>query len=257
MITAAERLNVERMVATVFQPLVALASVPSDLTFTVVYDVDLETLAQEYSARTGSPIEFSRQVWTRSTAVGMSGALIVNAASSSWAPASDTQRSKIIAHEIYHVVQNAWIGGDLIGRVGDDAVPRGGPRWLIEGSAEFIAYRAVAAAALVDFAAARAEQIRRSRDTSAPLRDLELLAGMNQAGQAAYPLSFIAVEFLIRERSPTALANFWRSIVSGKTWEQAFEAEFGRSIDAFYVEFESYRRNLPPALSYAWNAGEH
>jgi hypothetical protein len=232
------------MIATVFPGLVRDAAVPSDLPFTFIYDTDIETLAREFADRTGNTIEFSRQVWAQSTGVGLSGALIMNAASGSWAPVAESQRAKIAAHEIYHVAQHAWIGGDLTGRVGDHAVPRGGPRWLIEGSAELAGYRAAAAAGFFNFAGERAGQVSRSKGTTAPLRDLELLAGINNAGAAAYPLSFVAVEYLIREAGPESLPRYWRLIAAGQPWQQAFQTEFRRSIDMFYAEFEQFRSAL-------------
>jgi hypothetical protein len=49
---------------------------------------------------------------------------------------------------------------------------------------------------------------------------------------------------LIRERGLAALAAYYRAIAGGSTWQQAFEAVFGRTIDVFYTEFEPYRAGL-------------
>ena len=105
-------------------------------------------------------------------------------------------------------------------------------------------YRAAAAAGFLNFASERAVQVARSKNTTAPLRDLELLAGMNNAGGAAYPLSFVAVEYLIREAGPESLPRYLRLTAAGQPWQQAFQTEFRRSIETFYAEFEQFRSTL-------------
>lgn len=235
------------MVGRLFPVLVRDAGVPADMPFRLVYDTEVELLAQEYAARTGSPIEYSRQVWQGSTGVGMSGALMIRASAPSWSgpQIQEWMRAKTMAHEIYHVVQHAWIGGDLTGRGGDGTVPVGGPRWLIEGSAEIVGYRAAKSAGFYeDYERERAWQIARVKETSIPLRELELLDGLRRAGQSGYPLGFIACELLTRDRGLGSLGAYWRAIAGGQTWQAAFAASFGRSVDAFYAEFESYRAGL-------------
>jgi hypothetical protein len=67
---------------------------------------------------------------------------------------------------------------------------------------------------------------------------------MARAEGAAYPLSFIAVDFLTRERGLGALIQFWSAIGKGNAWPVAFETAFGRTVEQFYAEFEAYRRTL-------------
>jgi hypothetical protein len=37
---------------------------------------------------------------------------------------------------------------------------------------------------------------------------------------------------------------YFEAVGRGVSWPSAFSATFGRSVDAFYVEFEAYRRGL-------------
>ena len=37
---------------------------------------------------------------------------------------------------------------------------------------------------------------------------------------------------------------YFEAVGRGDSWPNAFSAAFGRSVDAFYVEFETYRRGL-------------
>jgi hypothetical protein len=50
-----------------------------------------------------------------------------------------------------------------------------------------------------------------------------------------------AVDVLVGLNGFPALANFYRGIGTGATWQEAFESAFGRTIDEFYVEFEELR----------------
>ncbi len=137
---------------------------------------------------------------------------------------------QIVVHEYVHVVQNELAGAPGLIREPDiDAAPFGGPRWLIEGSAVYVT-RSLAGGVIV------------ASNAPVPLRAMETWYGMAAAGpDRGYGLSLAAVALLADGTGPPSLAEFWRAVGSGITWQQAFEGAFGRSIDAFYAEFEALR----------------
>jgi hypothetical protein len=58
------------------------------------------------------------------------------------------------------------------------------------------------------------------------------------------------VDFLVQHHGGldhgglAALANFWRAIGAGSTWQAAFQSAFGETVDQFYAEFAAYRATL-------------
>jgi hypothetical protein len=158
---------------------------------------------------------------------------------------------KICVHELFHVLQNRLAGVDgVIGPRADSQVPVGGPRWLIEGSAEYMGYRAIGDAGLYPFAQAFGDQLSQARTETVTLESLETLPGINAAGpNGAYPLRFIAVDFVTQKRGLAALAQFWRTIGTGVSWQDAFLGSFGESISQFYSDFANYRASVLPPLA--------
>lgn len=56
-----------------------------------------------------------------------------------------------------------------------------------------------------------------------------------------YPLAEIALMLLVRETSEEAPYNFFDQHHLHETWEEAFEAVFGFTVESFYVTYDAYR----------------
>jgi uncharacterized protein (TIGR03437 family) len=181
-----------------------------------------------------------------STAIGSPGAIFLYAAGSGWTGTTPALQTKIIAHEFFHVLQFK-LAPQGIG-VPDDQAPLIGPRWLIEGAAEYLGYSTIAANGILSFSAARTQQLDEARKISAPLKTLETLPGIRALGPTGgYSLMFMAVDFMTAKVGLTPLGAFWASIGQGAKWQEAFQSAFGKTIDQFYLDFESYRSvNLRP-----------
>lgn len=147
-----------------------------------------------------------------------------------------------LSHEYFHLIQYQLTNGKLTST--PDLVPVGGPRWLIEGSADF-----VGALTVENLGGDKFDTIEQqykntattSRNSLSSLEDMSLFAD-----QAGYQLGFMAVDYLTPPDQPRSagvklLAAFWSAIGRGKTWRQAFQSVFGKSVDQFYAEFEAYR----------------
>lgn len=217
--------------------------------FTVYAYADLDRLIDIYAQFFQIPIDAAHDHWQTSTAIAGNKAIFFYTTKLFSDPTTVT---KICAHEYFHVIQNKLTNGNLIGTPDSD-VPLGGPRWLIEGSAEYEGALAADAAGAYSFASAK-EQYRASASTTmAPLSSMEVLSGLNAAGGTGYPLGLMACDFLASDSQPRfsviqSLVSFWNAIGKGKTWQQAFQTVFGMSVADFYFRFDQYRlASFPPA----------
>jgi hypothetical protein len=213
-----------------------------DLPPTTVYlDDDLEGIVSLFASTAPATTADSRRIWETAAAVADPRKVWVFVGSSSWSP-PDWNRAKILGHEAFHVMQFE-VSGPQPHRAGFDEVPRAGPRWLQEGSAEYIGYKAIASARLTEMSRVRDQWKMRSKLTTSPLRSRETTRGLFSEPEP-YQLSPLAVDFLVAGRSDNLLTAYYEAIGRGEEWHSAFAAVFGKSVDTFYNEFEAYRRNL-------------
>ncbi len=154
---------------------------------------------------------------------------------------SPTDATKVAVHEVVHVLQYELAGQGALNS-GPDDVPRAGPRWLSEGVAELTAYQAIAENGLMRIEDVRARWRGTTKNLSAtPLRALEVLRGRPPG---VYDMYALAVDFLVTGRNRGDLLTYFETLGRGTPWRDAFAATFGRSVDAFYDAFETYRRGL-------------
>jgi len=155
----------------------------------------------------------------------------------------------IVSHEYFHAQQ-----GNLSGKrfAVDDPraeVPSTGPVWLIEGGAEYFAYRALSNSKLINYSEKRKTILSRASRVSTLLSDLETHQDfVSYADEGSYQLGFLAVEYLVTSKGDGSLLKFYKAIGGGTNWKTAFKDTFGKSIDDFYKSFEAYRKtNFAPA----------
>jgi hypothetical protein len=199
---------------------------------------DLESIAAAYSAAEGFSLETARAYWSSgATATAQLRRMFVNTGSPSWRPAQAPEgiKLKIVAHEAFHLLQSEWVRGY-------PGASNTGPMWLLEGTAEYIAFRAIADNGLVSFNDARAGWRISARTVQAPLRSLETYAGFLPES-VPYHLSPLAAERLLGTTlGLPAFVSFYEAIGAGAAWRDAFLNTFGRTVDAFYDDYEAYRR---------------
>lgn len=212
-------------------------------TFTVYVHADLEGIAGAYAGATGNPIDFARRLWqSGTTAVAQSRGMFVYVGSQSWAQSPPSSRTKIIAHEAFHLLQGELAGPGSLNS-GESNVPVAGPRWLSEGAAEYIAYRVLGENRRNDFEATRARWVSVTRTVSAPLSSLEIATGMRGVS-GIYDVTPLAAAHLVATKGESSFVAFWEAIGRGASWQAAFSSAFGRPVETFYQEFEAYRRSL-------------
>ena len=143
-----------------------------------------------------------------------------------WTQTESFRRIKIVVHEYFHLLQVE--------------VDWKGPTWLLEGSAEFVAYKAIIDNSLISYDQARSFHVLQATHghLPPPLPSLESPEAFYSAPGAIWSLGFLAVEFLTSERGVGSLRTYWESTAQGDSWQAAFRAAFGTSIDSFYQAFE-------------------
>lgn len=191
----------------------------------------------------------ARQFWTPSSCRAVSGSvrgrkyMIVSAACAG----SDSRA--VYFHEYFHLIQKQLVEPFETLGVPDSQTPRGGPRWLLEGTADLIRFNVEDAHGLVPYSTSKAERFRVAGSSSTSLETIESWTGMEAAEggtNAAYALGFAAADLLVATSGLPSLAVFWRTIGADEAWPAAFAVAFGRTVETFYQEFSDYRvRHIP------------
>ncbi len=150
-----------------------------------------------------------------------------------------------IIHEYFHVVQLQLAAGFK------------GAFWLVEGSASYADYVyslgrpgrrdfSERFTPYVDLARRGAGEPEFLNNLSAELARYEDTGAFYDSHEA-YPLSFIAISFLIEEQAERedSFVNYWKLLGERSTWQQAFEEAFGIPVDDFYRALDDWAFPIP------------
>lgn len=171
-------------------------------------------------------------------------------ANQGWTVHGQVTRQKIVIHELYHVLQfeRRWLGG---------APASTGPDWIIEGAAEVVGHRGVAARNLLDYDTATGCQVKEFTDFGVRqppglpnLSTLESRQEWQQTPGPLYALAMTGMNQLLTNSSVTALNTYMDAIAGGTPWSTAFQQSFGLSTTTFYDQFPAYRAALPVPPQY-------
>ena len=136
-------------------------------------------------------------------------------------------RKKISAHELFHLFQYEWSSGEQE------------PHWLIEGTAEFLAFRELEAGGASDYAEQRSGRlVPGAKRVIKPLNEILTWRDMPSGG---YSLSLLAAELLASHAGEGALFRYFVLLQPITTWQQAFESAFGMPVEEYYDLFEKHR----------------
>lgn len=205
------------------RPIIAAAQIMSD--FLVRYAVKFEDFAVLLVYRSETPV-LEPYVLNR-------GSLRIETNSPHWERQSQLSKVQAVAHEIVHLLQ-------LQGALALDRIA-GTPRWLIEGTAEYIAYRALSDRMELDWndiracfhGPAQSEEGKRHAN-------LELVP-VNQRDLVVYGIAALAVEALAEEHGIEALLLYFRRLGSGAHHEDAFRSAFHQRTADFESNFSHKR----------------
>jgi hypothetical protein len=166
-----------------------------------------------------------------------------------WKMNGPVRQQKIVQHELFHVWQfeYKWISNPATS----------GATWLIEGSAEWMGYKGIAAGGLLPFETALGCQVKESADftTRTPpglpaLSTVETRAAFQSTVGPLYTNSMLAADYLLTTSGPTALKVYGDAIAAGTEWHVAFQTAFGISTTMFYAQFPTWLSAKPVPASY-------
>jgi hypothetical protein len=213
-------------------------NIPNDERDSIKQGIDI---ALAYFSAMGAPLQKSVTVQVRGEAAGCAytataqeHTIVVCGASIVWRGSSQLQRSKILVHELFHVIQfdlgQGWLA----------------PRWIIEGSAEYVAYSAIIDQGLISRTETNVQLGLSGRRPAlamihSTLRELEPEAEWLAAGDAqepTYALAYAAIEILVAKSGLDAIRVFFAGLEPGVDWRFVFMKSFGVSVDALYDEVD-------------------
>ncbi|MGE5242950.1 MAG: hypothetical protein ACM3SQ_01815 [Betaproteobacteria bacterium] len=228
-----------------------------DVVDELVSDVVLPYLASTFGWHPAQQIVITLQLRATASAAGSAegvahpNSITVDVGSIGWCCSAhnDAYRRKTIAHELFHVVQYSWGWLPLHARAA----------WLVEGTAEYVAYRA----AVIDRGDSSADDVRacKQRGVLVSQPPIPTLANLDEPQQTygliartsfVYADAYLAVERAVSRAGITSLMTFGQM---SSPLADSFQAAFGQALADFYAEFERYRAGwqlapIPPEGCY-------
>ncbi len=154
--------------------------------------------------------------------------------SGDWVRGPGYERYRIVAHEMFHLLQLQLSGGRQIPEV-----------WLHEGAAEYMAYRAADVAGEVSYGYARSLAVDAAERIIRPLNLIQ------PADPGFYPVVFLAVDQQMNTLSISALGEFY---ARGADFFAVLES-FRKSLIQMYDDYQRLRVELyqrPPSTVYLY-----
>jgi hypothetical protein len=126
---------------------------------------------------------------------------------------------------------------------------------LIEGSAEYVGWLAVAAQGHVAFSTAQGCMLKEVADFALQqppgLGNLSVYeSAQSFGGGPVYPLSMIGVDQLVSGASVGAILTYGNALAAGTVAATAFSNSFGTTITDFYAQFPAYKAGLTVPSTY-------
>ena len=211
----------------------------------------LESTASGGANQSGAELQSNGYVINSSTA------LYNTVIQGSTAPARSlfTDPRKVTAHEYYHSYQSSH-GVRILGSAPSPSqVPKTGPVWLIEGSAEYAAVRVSSLEGWMNWEAQMKERMKVAKDALAAYPDKsidehstpEQKENNDQESVAlghalSYELATWAVAYAISISSHDAImVDYWDDL-ENYGYEESFSRNIGMSLQEFYVSFAEFRK---------------
>lgn len=159
----------------------------------------------------------------------------VYTSSSIWKALSPIERVETLVHELFHVYQNLMVESAIEPELA----------WFAEGTADAVGFASILPLNVTD-----QNEIYNMMSymlTKYPIAiPLSQLEGFDSMLADAYPLSYMAVQYLLGSRGlPVgAIGAVYDGLAAGKPFAQAFQEAFGVSLQDFYAEFEAWRPGI-------------
>lgn len=152
---------------------------------------------------------------------------------------SAAQKGFALAHEYFHMLQYERAVGSLEGCCsGVNTLAMVGPQWLVEGSAEYVAFRFLADSGRIDLDREIAWHTEKAAEVEVGLDAMQSREGYYAQSRASSS-GMIAAHHLVESAGLASLGTFYDEMGQGKDWETAFEVTFGMTPAVFYEAFEA------------------
>ncbi len=222
------------------------------VTFYLFHDID--ALADAFEKKTGRTLVRGgagpRFADGKSTAVAGRGWIVLNTSVPSYESATRAEKMKVLSHELFHSYQYGIASSPVGGP--EDQVPRGGPRWLSEGSAEFLAFRSLSHGGQLSYESLRRADpggfVRRAIEVKGRLREMETWTGFSGIEGSSYTFGLMAAELLASSAGEGSMGTYYSLLQPGTTWQESFRTAFGMGVQEFYELFEAHRAAGFPEL---------
>lgn len=162
---------------------------------------------------------------------------------------------KVTAHEYFHSYQDSHAVRILGPPPASNEVPKTGPIWLIEGSAEYAAVRVSSLEGWMNWETQMKERMNVAKDALAlyPNKSIDQHTtpeqkqnneqeSANMGHALSYELAIWAVAYAINISSQDAMmVNYWDDL---ETYghQESFKRNIGMSLEEFYISFEEFRK---------------
>jgi len=152
------------------------------------------------------------------------------------------QRSFGLAHEYFHMLQYERAYGRLEGCCsGNNSLKMLGPQWLVEGSAEYVAFRLLGDNGKLNLKREIDWHTQKAAEVGSILAEMQTRQSY-YAEPRASSAGMIAAHLLAESAGLRSLADFYGEIGSGKDWEAAFQGAFGMTAEEFSARYEDHIR---------------
>ena len=140
---------------------------------------------------------------------------------------------RILAHEYFHILQG-YLSGETY------STP-----WLVEGTAIYASF-------LYDGTYDNEQYYEGFRERlgiqvagyDGPLSNLEDTGEWQDQKIVGYAMAALGTEWLVKRAGDGSHVDYWRILPDSATWQDAFAAAFGITVDDFYRAFEDYLSEL-------------
>jgi hypothetical protein len=155
-----------------------------------------------------------------------------------------SERVRVLAHELTHVLQR-----DLAGRR-----PAGWESWMVEGFADWVAYKVLDSLSIESFAKSRQRIVDSvvagsARQTLPSLPQLysqaDIMTWTRTLGRhAAYGQGMVAIDLLVEQNGLPAVVDYFRKFAKLNNRQGNFSAAFGETLEEFDAKFSKYLAGL-------------
>lgn len=141
---------------------------------------------------------------------------------------------RVIAHELFHVLQYELVGPRARNCCEPNSrIPIVGPIWMMEGAAQYVMLHFEHYATGRTLAGTMNWVAQQRWAFKGTLADLETRDQMSQH-ENGYWVGMMAAYRLSQKNGISSLADYWRAIGDGQSWQKALETAFGWSKEDTY-----------------------